>query len=50
VYADAGRYTEAIEAAQQASQSSLAKQDKGFAERSTARLKTYLDKAKAAKA
>jgi tetratricopeptide (TPR) repeat protein len=46
VYADAGRYAEAIEAAQQASQSLQAKQNKAFAESTTTRLKIYLDKAK----
>jgi protein O-mannosyl-transferase len=46
VYAAAGRYAEAIEVAQQATLSILARQDKEFAQASAARLKSYQEKAK----
>jgi tetratricopeptide (TPR) repeat protein len=50
VYADAGRYGEAIKAAQQASLSLLARQDAEFAQASAARLHLYREKLKAKEA
>jgi tetratricopeptide (TPR) repeat protein len=46
VYAEAGRYPEAINAARQATMTALAMQDKEFARDATARLKSYLEKVK----